>query len=72
MALLDDDEIRSSGIEFDLDEHTPGISAAGIAGRSSTGQVVPISVPAPTERFMAEREQIVSALRQASKSTAWR
>jgi DNA-binding IclR family transcriptional regulator len=83
LALLDDDdvpqelraeiaEIRRDGVAFDLDGHTPGISAAGIAGRLANGQVVAISVPAPTERFNAERERIVGALRTAAKSSAWR
>ena len=44
----------------------------GIAGRLANGQVVAISVPAPTERFTAERERIVGALRTAAKSSAWR
>ena len=65
-------EIRSGGIAFDLGEHTPGISAAGIAGRIAGGQVVAISVPAPSERFAVERERIVAALRRAAKSAEWR
>jgi DNA-binding IclR family transcriptional regulator len=64
-------EIRSSGIAFDLDEHTVGISAAGIARRIASGQVVAISVPAPTDRFNAERDRIVGALRKAVSSEAW-
>lgn len=60
------DEIRRTGVAFDRDEHTAGISAAGIAGRVAGGHIVAISVPAPTERFLAEQERIVSALvRQA-------
>lgn len=65
-------EIRSSGVAFDLDQHTPGISAAGIAGRVASGQVVAISVPAPSARFATERDRIVAALRRAAKSDAWR
>ncbi|MGB8406157.1 MAG: IclR family transcriptional regulator [Mycobacterium sp.] len=53
-------------IAFDLDEHTPGISAAGIAGRATGGQIVAISVPAPTQRFLTNRETIVEALKQAA------
>lgn len=64
-------EIRRSGIAFDIGEHTPGISAAGIAGRVAGGHVVAISVPAPTDRFNAERDRIVDALRQAAKSPVW-
>lgn len=81
LALLDETpaelseeiaEIRSTGIAFDVDEHTAGISAAGIAGFIRSGQVVAISVPAPSERFAAERERIVAALHRAAKARAWR
>lgn len=53
-------------ITFDRDEHTDGISAAGIAGRVAGGQVVAISVPAPSERFRAHEDVIVTALRTAA------
>lgn len=64
-------EIRRSGIAFDIGEHTPGISAAGIAGRIAGGHVVAISVPAPSDRFDAERARIVTALRQAATAPVW-
>jgi len=56
-------EIRSSGIAFDHDEHTPGISAAGVAGRVAGGHIVAISVPAPTGRFTENQTAIEAALR---------
>jgi IclR family acetate operon transcriptional repressor len=59
------------GIAFDRDEHTVGISAAGIAGRTAGGHIVAISVPAPTERFRANEEQIVAALRSAAEAAPW-
>ncbi|EUA10047.1 bacterial transcriptional regulator family protein [Mycobacterium kansasii 732] len=64
-------EIRSSGIAFDRDEHTPGISAAAIAGRALGDNVVAISVPTPTERFAEKEQRIVSALRSAADSPVW-
>jgi len=64
-------EIRSTGIAFDRDEHTPGISAAAIARRSVGDNVIAISVPTPTERFAEKQDQIVAALRAAAESTAW-
>ncbi|MHA7650975.1 IclR family transcriptional regulator [Mycobacterium sp. ML4] len=64
-------EIRSTGIAFDRDEHTPGISAAAIARRSLGDNVIAISVPTPTERFMQKEEQIVAALRAAAESPVW-
>jgi DNA-binding IclR family transcriptional regulator len=71
LALLDDEHLTRSGIAFDRDEHTVGISAAGIAGRTVGGQIVGISVPAPTERFSVNEKQIVAALRKAADSAAW-
>jgi len=56
-------EIRSSGVAFDHDEHTPGISAAGVAGRVAGGHIVAISVPAPTGRFTENQTAIEAALR---------
>ncbi|AQT78150.1 IclR family transcriptional regulator [Mycolicibacterium litorale] len=64
-------EIRTSRVAYDRDEHTSGISAAGIAGRAAGGNIVAISVPAPTERFTAHRDRIVDALRGALESSAW-
>ncbi|OBK31541.1 IclR family transcriptional regulator [Mycobacterium asiaticum] len=64
-------EIRSTGIAFDRDEHTPGISAAAIARRSAGGNVIAISVPTPTDRFLEKEQQIVAALRVAAESPAW-
>lgn len=61
----------SADIAFDRDEHTVGISAAGVAGRAAGGHVVAISVPAPTERFVTHEERIVAALREAAASAPW-
>ena len=73
LALLDDTEVpdtllaeigdvRRTGIAYDRDEHTAGISAAGIAARLAGGHIVAISVPAPTDRFLAHESVIVDAL----------
>ncbi|WP_077098114.1 IclR family transcriptional regulator [Mycobacterium terramassiliense] len=64
-------EIRRTGIAFDRDEHTAGISAAAIARRTAGDNVVAISVPAPTERFREKQGRIVDALRAAADSPAW-
>jgi len=64
-------EIRRTGIAFDNGEHTPGISAAAIARRSGSDNIVAISVPAPTERFIEKKQQIIAALRTAAESSAW-
>ncbi|MCV7095875.1 IclR family transcriptional regulator [Mycobacterium kubicae] len=64
-------EIRSSGIAFDRDEHTPGISAAAIARRAVGDNIIAISVPTPTERFAEKEQQILAALHVAADSPAW-
>lgn len=65
------DEIRPTGIAFDRDEHTAGISAAAIARRATGDNVIAISVPTPTERFLEKEQRIISALRDAADSPAW-
>lgn len=64
-------DIRRTGIAFDRDEHTPGISAAAIARRAVGDKVVAISVPTPTERFLENEQLIIEALRIAAESPAW-
>jgi IclR family transcriptional regulator, acetate operon repressor len=64
-------EVRRTGIAFDRGEHTSGISAAAIARRAVGDNVIAISVPAPTERFLEKEDRIVSALRTAADSPAW-
>jgi DNA-binding IclR family transcriptional regulator len=59
-------------LSFDRDEHTEGISAAGIAGVVAGGHVVAISVPAPSDRYLANERTIVAALQDAASSPAWR
>ncbi|ORW84818.1 IclR family transcriptional regulator [Mycobacterium riyadhense] len=64
-------EIRCTGIAFDREEHTTGISAAAIAGRAMGDNVIAISVPTPSERFPEKEERIIAALRSAAESPAW-
>ena len=72
-AVLSDEiaEIRRTGLAFDRGEHTPGISAAAIARRAVGDNIVAISVPAPTERFLEKEQRIIAALRTAADSPAW-
>ncbi|EFD47241.1 transcriptional regulator [Mycobacterium tuberculosis T17] len=64
-------EIRRTGIAFDRNEHTPGISAAAIARRALGDNVIAISVPAPTARFLEKEQRIIAALRAAADSPDW-
>ncbi len=63
--------IAAAGVAFDREEHTLGISAAGIAVVGPTGPVLALSVPAPTERFERTQDRIVEALvRAGAEATA--
>jgi DNA-binding IclR family transcriptional regulator len=43
--------VRRTGVAFDREEHTLGISAAGVSLRDPLGNAVAISVPVPSARF---------------------
>ncbi|MEW9807937.1 IclR family transcriptional regulator [Mesorhizobium marinum] len=54
--------IRISSIAFDRDEHTPGISAVGVAFRDWNGDIYAVSIPTPTTRFGRQEERLVAAI----------
>jgi len=62
------DKIVQDGIALDLDDHTPGICAAGFSFRDWSGDLHAISVPVPSNRFSRNREVIETALQETSKS----
>ena len=53
---------RATGFAEDLDDHTQGISAIGIAFRDAAGEIYAISVPIPSSRFDGQRGAIIAAL----------
>lgn len=55
-------ETREKGLAFDLDEHTKGISAVGIAFHDRSGAIYSISVPVPSSRFPEVREIVEAAI----------
>lgn len=55
-------EITKTGLAFDLDDHTPGISAVGFAFRDTVGDLHSISVPVPSTRFAERSDAVVAAL----------
>jgi DNA-binding IclR family transcriptional regulator len=63
MAALE--PIREAKVAFDREEHTTGISAAGIALRDPFGALAAISVPMPTQRFEGREDEIAEALTSA-------
>jgi DNA-binding IclR family transcriptional regulator len=54
--------VRKSGVAFDRDEHTLGISAAGVALRDPSGNFIAISVPVPSQRFQTHETLIAERL----------
>ena len=56
------DAIRRRHLAFDLGEHGAGISAVGFAVRDAFGKSVAVSIPAPTQRFNAQRDSLAQAL----------
>ena len=58
-------EIARSGIGYDLQEHTVGICAVGAAVLGPAGPVLTLSMPVPTERFIANQDELAGALRTA-------
>lgn len=56
-------DVRKSGIGYDHEETAEGICAVATAFRSPAGELVSISVVAPTSRFRNSEARLVDALR---------
>lgn len=61
-VIADVDAIRQSGVAFDLDEHTNGVSAVAVAFKAPSELIYAISLPVPSHRFIETRETLVAAL----------
>lgn len=61
--------VRTRGLAFDLDEHTVGISAAGMAFQTMDGEIYAVSIPAPSRRFAEKRVLIEQALLELAAAT---
>lgn len=55
-------DVRRTHLAYDLDDHTDGIHAIGIAFRDLHGDIYSISVPIPRSRFDAQRAQVERSL----------
>lgn len=55
-------DIRATGLAEDIDDHTDGISALGIAFADLAGDLHAISVPIPSTRFPEQRSAVAAAL----------
>ncbi len=71
-ALLDElQRARASGVAFDREEHTIGISAVGAAVLEADGRAVAaISVPVPTARFAGAEQRYARAAAAAAREAS--
>lgn len=68
-ALLKDlEDVRRTGLAYDLNDHTAGISAIGFAFRDWTGELHAISVPIPSTRFAETRALVEKALLETARN----
>lgn len=56
------EDIRRTGLAFDLEENSQGICAVATALRDTSGELAAISIPTPAFRFEEQREALSSAL----------
>jgi DNA-binding IclR family transcriptional regulator len=54
--------VRQTGVAVDLEEHSLGVCATGVALRDPAGNFVAISVPVPSQRFKDEYKSIARRL----------
>ncbi|WP_372571231.1 IclR family transcriptional regulator [Ruegeria jejuensis] len=61
-------EVRHTGLAYDLDEHSAGVSAIGFSFRDWGGDLHAISIPVPSTRFGRQRALIEHALLETAAS----
>ncbi|MBX9456853.1 MAG: IclR family transcriptional regulator [Rhizobium sp.] len=67
-VLLDElERVRETGLAFDRDEHTDGISAVGAAFFDRQGDLYAISLPTPSSRFKLQEGKLAEHLLQTLK-----
>ncbi len=55
--------IRETGLAYDLEEHSMGISAVGTALVGFDGEIAAITIPTPTVRFTKKAPELAKALK---------
>jgi DNA-binding IclR family transcriptional regulator len=60
--------VRRTGVAFDHEEHTLGISAAGVALQDPLGSPVAVSVPVPSARFRGREDAIAERLLETKRA----
>lgn len=59
------DEVRATGVAFDHEEHTVGVSAVATSVRDAAGTLAAITVVMPSARLQGNEGQIAAALARA-------
>ncbi len=62
------EEVRRTGLAYDLDEHASGVSAIGFAFHDWAGDLHAISIPVPSTRLAEQRQAIERALSDTSNN----
>lgn len=60
------DQISETGLAYDNDEHSDGISAIGFAFHDLAGELHAISVPVPSSRFARQLPEIETAVKRVA------
>ncbi|MFK8034075.1 MAG: IclR family transcriptional regulator [Hyphomicrobiales bacterium] len=60
-------EIKATGLAYDIGDHSEGISAIGISFVDLTGDLLSISVPVPSSRFESTREIVETSIRETAR-----
>ena len=61
--LLDElEQVRESGVAYDREEYSVGISAVGTTVRDAMGSVAAVTVVVPASRFVGQEERLGEAL----------
>lgn len=60
------DQISKTGLAYDNDEHSDGISAIGFAFHDLAGELHAISVPVPSSRFARQLPEIEAAVKRVA------
>jgi IclR family acetate operon transcriptional repressor len=58
-------EVETTGLAYDLEEHSLGICAVGTAFRDSLGREFSLSIPVPAARFAGKRQQLSKLIKKA-------
>lgn len=61
-------EIRATGIAFDREEHSEGVSAIGLLIGTIDHDVLAVSIPMPTHRYEVRKSEILDALSDFAQS----